>query len=143
VRTRCTTGLIAGSSGPQSPNGFQGLCALLAATGSQLGRKRPQVGSQIGVSELPDSYYAVHQDERLLERELDLLVELDRTRRPVKNVDKFHRYDALLTAWWRSHERYRGAKEGPAVVFMCVDEEAAFNLMENFQAWEPTPRAGA
>jgi hypothetical protein len=41
------------------------------------------------------------------ERELDLLVELDRTRRPVKNVDKLHRYDAPLTAWWRSHERYR------------------------------------
>jgi hypothetical protein len=63
-------------------------------------------------------------------RDLDLLIELDRTRRPVKNIDKLHRYDALLTAWWRSHERYRGAKEGPVVVFVCVDEESAFNLME-------------
>ena len=64
------------------------------------------------------------------EREFDLLVELDRTRRAVKNIDKFHRYDALLTAWWRSHERYRGASEAPAAVFVCVDEESAFNLME-------------
>jgi hypothetical protein len=63
-------------------------------------------------------------------RDLDLLIELDRTRRPVKNIDKLHRYDALLTAWWRSHERYRGAKEGPVVVFVCVDEESAFKLME-------------
>jgi hypothetical protein len=63
-------------------------------------------------------------------RDLDLLIELDRTRRPVKNIDKLHRYDALLTAWWRSHERYRGAKEGPVVVFVCVDEESAFNFME-------------
>jgi hypothetical protein len=62
--------------------------------------------------------------------DLDLLIELDRTRRPIKNIDKLHRYDALLTAWWRSHERYRSAKKGPAVVFVCVDEEAAFNLME-------------
>ena len=39
---------------------------------------------------LPDSYGAVHRG--------DLLIELDRTRRPTKNIDKLHRYDAFLTA---------------------------------------------
>ena len=39
--------------------------------------------------------------------ELDLLIELDRTRRPTKNVDKLHRYDAFLTAWYRVTDRYR------------------------------------
>jgi hypothetical protein len=66
VRTRCATGLSAADSTPQSPNGFQGLCGPFDAVGSQLGRKRRRVGSQIGVSGLPDSYFAVHQDERLL-----------------------------------------------------------------------------
>ena len=66
MRTRCITGRFAGSLGPQSPNGFKGLCGPSDAVGPQLGRKRRRVGSQDGVSELPDSYYAVHQDERLL-----------------------------------------------------------------------------
>ena len=47
----------------------------------------------------------------------------------MKNLDKLRRYDALLTAWWRLHERYRGSAKPPAVVFVCPDEDAVFGLM--------------
>jgi hypothetical protein len=47
----------------------------------------------------------------------------------VKNLDKLRRYDALLTAWWRLHESYRGSAEPRAVVFVCPDEDAVFGLM--------------
>ncbi|MGI8805438.1 MAG: replication-relaxation family protein, partial [Thermoleophilaceae bacterium] len=60
-------------------------------------------------------------------RRLDLLVELDRSRDPTTdhNVRKFHRHDALLTAWWRAHPRYRGHGEAPIVVFVLEDEPTA------------------
>jgi hypothetical protein len=57
------------------------------------------------------------------------MVELDRTLRPTKNVDKFHRYDALLTGWWQAVERYRKLGEAPAVVFICVDEASMTSFM--------------
>jgi hypothetical protein len=63
------------------------------------------------------------------EGEFDVLVELDRTRRPVKNLDKLRRYDALITGWWRLHERFEGLTEPPAVVFVCTDEKQARSLM--------------
>jgi protein involved in plasmid replication-relaxation len=56
-------------------------------------------------------------------RRFDLMIELDRTQSPAKNLDKFRRYDALITAWWRRVERYRRLGEAPAAVFVCVDEE--------------------
>jgi Replication-relaxation len=61
--------------------------------------------------------------------EVDVLVELDRTRRATKNVDKLHRYDAFLTAWCRVADRYRHAKEGPWVIFVCPGEPEAHGLM--------------
>ena len=61
--------------------------------------------------------------------EVDLLVELDRTRRATKNVDKLHRYDAFLTAWCRVSDRYRHAKEFPWVIFICPGEREAESLM--------------
>jgi hypothetical protein len=76
---------------------------------------------------VPDATLTLYIDAE--DREFDVLVEFDRTRRPVKNLDKLRRYDALLTAWWRLHERYRGAAEPPAVVFVCPDEDAVFGLM--------------
>jgi hypothetical protein len=77
---------------------------------------------------VPDATLSLFFDES--EREFDLFVEFDRTRRPVKNLDKLRRYDSLLTAWWRVLDRYRGRKEAPAAVFVCPDEEAVFSLME-------------
>ena len=55
----------------------------------------------------------------------ELVVEYDRTGRPTKNVEKFRRYDALLTIGWRAVERLRalspdGGWTPPAiVVFVC------------------------
>lgn len=51
-----------------------------------------------------------------------ILVEYDRTRRIDKNFDKFIRYDAFLTAWWRHTEIGRRAAP-PFVLFVCQDEE--------------------
>jgi hypothetical protein len=62
-------------------------------------------------------------------RRFDLMLELDRTTKPTRNFDKFHRYDALLTGWWRTVERYRTMREGPAVIFVCVDEVTVANFM--------------
>ena len=55
--------------------------------------------------------------------ELDLLVELDRTRRPTKNVDKLRRYDAFITAWCRVTDRYRGAAKVPYVIFSAPERK--------------------
>jgi len=63
------------------------------------------------------------------DRSFDLMIELDRTQRPAKNFDKFRRYDALITGWWKAVERYRRMRESAAVVFVCVDEEQAFSFM--------------
>lgn len=76
---------------------------------------------------IPDATLMLELDEGA--RRFELLIELDRTARPTKNVDKLRRYDALLTAWWRGAERYRGAEEPPAVVFVCADEQHVMNLM--------------
>jgi hypothetical protein len=62
-------------------------------------------------------------------RTFDLMIELDRTDRPAKNFDKFRRYDALITSWWRRVERYRRMGEQPAAVFVCTDEAHAFAFM--------------
>lgn len=63
-------------------------------------------------------------------RRFDLLVELDRTRRPAANFDKFRRYDSLITAWWRRIRSYESMGEPPAVVFVCSDEDQARSFME-------------
>jgi Replication-relaxation len=64
------------------------------------------------------------------EREFELLVELDRTRRPVKNLDKLRRYDALITGWWLLHDRLQLMDEPPLVVFVCTDEQQALALLD-------------
>ena len=60
----------------------------------------------------------------------DLLVELDRSGRASRNVEKFRRYDALLTAWGRTHERYKLQGEPPIVVFAVEDEPKAHEFIE-------------
>jgi hypothetical protein len=63
-------------------------------------------------------------------RTFDLMIELDRTKRPAKNFDKFRRYDALITGWWRRVDRYRRMGEPPAAVFVCTDEAQVFAFMD-------------
>lgn len=60
----------------------------------------------------------------------DLLVEVDRSGRASRNVEKFRRYDALLTAWGRTHERYKLQGEPPIVVFVVEDEPKAREFVE-------------
>jgi protein involved in plasmid replication-relaxation len=58
-------------------------------------------------------------------RRVDLLVELDRTGRASSNLEKFRRYDALITAWGMSHGRYKALGEPPVTVFVVEDDEKA------------------
>jgi hypothetical protein len=51
-----------------------------------------------------------------------LLIEYDRTRRVDKNYQKFRRYDAFLTWWWR-HSDFAGRDAPPFVLFVCQDEQ--------------------
>jgi hypothetical protein len=75
----------------------------------------------------PDATITIYSHS--LGTELDLLIELDRTRRATKNVDKLRRYDAFLTAWCRLTDRYRRDAELPTVVFVCPSEQHAKSLM--------------
>jgi hypothetical protein len=49
------------------------------------------------------------------------LIEYDRTSRTDKNYDKFRRYDALLTWWWR-HTHLGAHCDAPYVLFVCQDD---------------------
>ena len=51
-----------------------------------------------------------------------IFVEYDRTRRLDKNYDKFQRYDAFLTWWWR-HTPLGKRETPPFILFVCQDEE--------------------
>jgi hypothetical protein len=63
-------------------------------------------------------------------RRFDLMIELDRTEKPTKNFDKFERYDALITAWWRKVPRYRKVGEPPGVIFVCTDEDHVSSFVQ-------------
>lgn len=62
-------------------------------------------------------------------RRFQLLIELDRTRRPTKNQSTLLRYDALLSAWWRAVTVLRAFGEPPAVIFICQDDHDRDELM--------------
>lgn len=61
-------------------------------------------------------------------RRLDWLIEVDRTGRPSQNIRKFHRYDAMLTAWGRALDRYQLLGEPPIAIFVCEDEHKALEF---------------
>jgi hypothetical protein len=75
----------------------------------------------------PDATVTIDMPHR--GRRFELMVELDRTERPTKNLDKFRRYDALISGWWRALERYRKMGEPPAVIFVCTDAPHAHAFM--------------
>jgi len=58
-------------------------------------------------------------------RTIDVLVELDRSRRGRYNEQKLAAYDALLGAWAMELDRYKRLGEPPVVIFVCVDEPRA------------------
>jgi hypothetical protein len=56
----------------------------------------------------------------------DVFVELDRTFKPSKNIDKFERYDHMLSGWLSHKDRYaKYLADPPLVVFICRDESNA------------------
>jgi len=71
----------------------------------------------------PDASALVVKESGFEAREI--LVEYDRTGRPAKNLEKFRRYDTLLTMGWRAVERFRQHADRKAltvpvlVVFVC------------------------
>jgi hypothetical protein len=56
----------------------------------------------------------------------DLFVELDRTFKPAKNIDKFERYDHMISGWCSLKDRYaKHCTAPPLVVFVCRDQANA------------------
>lgn len=79
---------------------------------------RPDLAVELDLS-LPDA-----------PRRVELLLELDRTNRSSANVEKFKRYDALLTAWALCLPRYKTLGEPPIAVFVVEDEEKALQFLK-------------
>ena len=70
----------------------------------------------------------------------DLFVELDRTFKPAKNVDKFERYDHMISGWCTLKDRYtKHCTAPPLVVFVCRDQA---NAKEFCRAADPVVTAG-
>lgn len=61
--------------------------------------------------------------------DVDLLVELDRTRRPAYNTRKLVAYDEFLTGWALLRQRVQ-ERGRPVTIFVCSDEKRMRGLME-------------
>ena len=58
----------------------------------------------------------------------DLFVELDRTFKSAKNIDKFERYDQMISGWCMANSRTATPSTAlplPLVVFVCRDQANA------------------
>jgi len=70
----------------------------------------------------------------------DLFAELDRTFKPAKNVDKFERYDHMISGWCTLKDRYaKHCTAPPLVIFVCRDQA---NAKEFCRAADPVVTAG-
>jgi hypothetical protein len=70
----------------------------------------------------------------------DLFVELDRTFKPAKNIDKFERYDHMISGWCALKDRHaKHCTVPPLVVFVCRDQA---NAKEFCRAADPVVTAG-
>jgi hypothetical protein len=69
----------------------------------------------------------------------DLFVELDRTFKPAKNIDKFERYDHMISGWCTLKDRYaKHCTAPPLVVLVCRDQA---NAKEFCRAADPVVSA--
>jgi hypothetical protein len=64
--------------------------------------------------------------------------QLDRTFKPAKNIDKFERYDHMISGWCGLKDRYGKHCTSPLVVFVCRDRA---NAKEFCRAAEPVVTA--
>lgn len=69
----------------------------------------------------PDALVKVARDGTGNEPPRTFLIEFDRTRRVDKNYDKFRRYDAFATAWWRHSALFADEPSSPFIIFVCQD----------------------
>jgi hypothetical protein len=69
----------------------------------------------------PDAVLEISGEKSGAESRL-IFVEYDRTRRLDKNYDKFRRYDAFLTWWWR-HTPLGFRVAPPFLLFVCQDDD--------------------
>ena len=97
----------------------------------------PGLGRGQGLADLkPEGFETIVPDVTIeveaAGRHNDLLVEIDRSRRGVKenNRRKLVRYDALLCGWWRAVARYRERQKPPVAIFVCISEEQARAFVE-------------
>jgi len=125
--------------------GWHGPRASLARPAPPLRTSRGEGRRAIRLEEVPldaDRSFAELRDERFGQiradgmvelalptvagvRRIDLFVELDRTRKPARNLDKMAAYDAFITAWSTAMSRYQALGDRPLVVFVCEDEAQA------------------
>ena len=61
---------------------------------------------------------------------IDLLIEIDRTQKPAKNVRKLQRYDQFLTGWGLLHPRVEQLGTRPVVIFTSPNERSMRALMK-------------
>jgi hypothetical protein len=74
----------------------------------------------------PDATVELRLPDRPQAAVIDLFVELDRTFRPSKNIDKFERYDHMISGWQALKDRYaKHCTAAPLVVFVCRDADNA------------------
>ncbi len=76
----------------------------------------------------PDAAVEVRLPRRDARRR-ELLVEVDLTERPSKNVSKWERYDHFLTGWASHLDRYGKHLGVPIVLFVCVSEDQALQFV--------------
>lgn len=61
---------------------------------------------------------------------VDLLVEIDRTQKPARNLRKFARYDQFLTGWGLLHPRVEQLGTRPIAIFTSPNEPSMIALMK-------------
>jgi len=71
---------------------------------------------------------------------IDLVVELDRTFKSARNIDRFERYDHMISGWCVPKDRYaKHCTAPPVVLFVCRDQA---NAKEFCRAADPVVTAG-
>jgi hypothetical protein len=114
--------------GGRTPHGF---------LRTDLHRRRVEVERFRAVE--PDATIEVRLQTGQARWHTDVFVELDRTFKPSKNIDKFERYDHMLAGWYLHKDRYaKFLPDPPLVVFICRDQA---NAKEFCRAADPVVTA--
>jgi hypothetical protein len=114
--------------GGRTPHGFER---------TDLHRRRVEVERFRAIE--PDATIELRLQDGERRWHTDVFVELDRTFKPSKNIDKFERYDHMLSGWSLHKDRYtKYLPDPPLVVFVCRDQA---NAKEFCRAADPVVTA--